>query len=250
MLHRVNYGPTEWQFGELRLPESKGPHPAVIVIHGGGWHASTDLGYMRPAALNLTRRGFATWTVEYRRVGNPGGGWPGTLDDLLLATDCLMEQLAPAYGIDTRRVLALGHSSAGQLAVWLGVQRPALAGVVSLAGVLDMEAQYHLRREAGGSNYVSDFLDGSPAAMPDRYGAASPVRLPPPAMEVVLVHGEADWRVPISHSQAYREHGMALGAQVELITQPRVDHLEIFNPRLPGWEQVAGAIQRILRPRQ
>lgn len=247
MLHRLRYGPTEWQFGELRLPEGDGPHPAVIVIHGGGWQASTDLAYMRPAALHLTRRSLATWTIEYRRMGNPGGGWPGTLEDILLATDYLLQEVAPVHGIDPRRVVALGHSSAGQLAAWLGVRRPALAGVVSLAGVLDMEAQYHLRRELGASNHVRDFLGGSPAEVPERYAAASPTRLPAPAMPVVLVHGDADWRVPISHSQTYRAHLEARGGEVELIELPGIDHVAIFNPRLPDWERVAGAVERLLR---
>ncbi|MFZ5827469.1 MAG: alpha/beta hydrolase family protein [Bacillota bacterium] len=246
MLHRLPYGSTEWQFGELRLPEGAGPHPAVIVIHGGGWQASTDLAYMRPAALHLTRRGLATWTIEYRRMGNPGGGWPGTLDDILQATDYLLEEAAPAHGIDPRRVVALGHSSGGQLAAWLGVQRPVLAGVVSLAGVLDMAAQYRLRRELGASNYVADLLGGSPEEVPARYAAASPTRLPPPAMPVVLVHGENDWRVPPSHSQTYHAYLQAQGGQVELIQLPGVDHVEIFNSRLPGWEQIASAVERLV----
>lgn len=245
-MQRFSYGPTPWQFGELRLPDGAGPHPAVIVIHGGGWQATTDLAYMRPAALDLTRRGYATFTIEYRRMGNPGGGYPGTLEDMLLAADFLLEQ-APAHGIDRRRIAALGHSSAGQLALWLALQRPgALAGVVSLAGVLDMAAQYEIRRQMEGSNYVNAFLGGSPAEAPERYAAASPIQLPAPAMPVVLVHGDADWRVPPSHSRDYLRHLQALGGRGELIELPGVDHLQIYKPRLPGWERVVEALNRLV----
>jgi len=76
--HRLNYGPDEFNFGELRLPEGKGPFPVVMVIHGGCWLAAYDLGYISGLAAELTRAGFATWSIEYRRVGDEGGGWPGT----------------------------------------------------------------------------------------------------------------------------------------------------------------------------
>lgn len=247
-MQQHSYGPTPWQFGELRLPEGAGPHPAAIIIHGGGWQDSTDLSYMRPIAADLTRRGFATWLVEYRRMGNPGGGYPATLEDLRQAADFLMKR-AEGWGIDRRRVVALGHSSGGQMALWLAIQRQReLAGVVSLAGVLDMAAQWHLRNRIEGSNYVDRFLGGSPSAVPERYAAASPIELPAPQLPAILVHGEADWRVLPEQSQSYLHHMRAQGREAELILLPDVDHLQIYDPAQPGWERVVEAIWQMLRP--
>ncbi|HSN55934.1 MAG TPA: alpha/beta fold hydrolase, partial [Candidatus Sulfomarinibacteraceae bacterium] len=122
--HRVTYGPDPLNFGELRLPEGAGPFPVVMVVHGGCWLAEYDLGYMSALADRLTRTGFATWTVEYRRLGDSGGGWPGTFADVAAAADAL-RALAADHPLDIRRVAALGHSAGGHLALWLGA-RPGL----------------------------------------------------------------------------------------------------------------------------
>src|SRR5262245_17741485 len=120
------YGANELQFGELRLPKSKGQHPVAVLVHGGCWSArignldprATSLDLLRPMAAALTEAGMATWNVEYRRVGNPGGGWPGTFHDLSQATDYL-RVIAPKHGLDLKRVIVMGHSSGAQLAHWI-----------------------------------------------------------------------------------------------------------------------------------
>src|SRR5262245_19813991 len=94
---RLAYGSNELQFGELRLAKGKGPHPIAILVHGGCWSArlgnfdprGTSLDLLRPMAAALANTGLATWNIEYRRLGNPGGGWPGTFQDLSEATDFL-----------------------------------------------------------------------------------------------------------------------------------------------------------------
>src|SRR5215468_7306163 len=115
---RVAYGKGDFQFADLRLPPGKGPHPVVIVIHGGFWRAAYDLVYAGHMSAALTRRGVATWNIEYRRVGHPGGGFPGTLDDVAAAVDHLA-QIAPSHSLDLSRVIAIGHSAGGHLALWL-----------------------------------------------------------------------------------------------------------------------------------
>ena len=119
--HRIAYGPGPQQFGELRLPDGAGPHPVVIVVHGGCWLAEYDLGYMSSLAAALTADGVATWSIEYRRVGDDGGGWPGTFDDVGAAADHLRE-IAAEHELDLERVVAVGHSAGGHLALWLAAR--------------------------------------------------------------------------------------------------------------------------------
>jgi len=111
---RIPYAAGEFQFGELRIPEGAGPHPVAIVIHGGYWRAAYGLSHIGHYCVALTKIGFATWCLEYRRVGNPGGGWPGTFDDIRNGALHLL-QIAAARKLDLHRVIATGHSAGGHL---------------------------------------------------------------------------------------------------------------------------------------
>ena len=142
---RIPYGDDPLQFGDLRLPDGKGPHPVAIFIHGGKWMAEFDISHSDNLTDALARSGIATWSLEYRRVGNPGGGWPGTFQDIARGADHL-RVIAPNYNLDVDRVMTMGHSAGGQLALWLasrsaipadsdvGVEKPiAVSGVLALA---------------------------------------------------------------------------------------------------------------------
>lgn len=143
----IAYGSEPSQVGELYLPEGDGPFPVVVLVHGGWWTAMFDRRQVVPLAEDLVSRGFAVWNVEYRRIGEPGGGWPGTFEDMAAAVDAVAH-LDPA--VDTGRVLVVGHSAGGHLAAWVAhrsAQPDGLPGahpkvepigVVSLAGVLDL----------------------------------------------------------------------------------------------------------------
>src|SRR2546426_3154207 len=110
--HRILYGPGEFHFGDLRLPKQNGPHPAALVIHGGFWRAEYGLEYIGYACAALTDFGLATWNIEYRRLGQEGGGWPGTFEDVANAADHL-QSIAQQFNLDPNRVIAIGHSAGG-----------------------------------------------------------------------------------------------------------------------------------------
>src|SRR5579864_1871847 len=189
--YRIVYGPAKPQFGELYLPPARPREalPVVILIHGGYWRARYDLTLMNDLARDLAARGYAAWNIEYRRIGNPGGGWPGTFHDVAHAADHLRER-APLYNLDARRVVAIGHSAGGHLAFWLATRSrlPAESplapaspgapltptGAISLAGVLDLEMAWklHLSHDA-----VVELLGKTWPAAPERYAAASPAAL-------------------------------------------------------------------------
>src|SRR5262249_53960804 len=80
---RIAYGTEPLQFGDLRVPKAKSPYPVVMNIHGGFWRNKYDLAHAGHFCAALTTRGVATWNVEYRRVGDKGGGWPGTFADVV-----------------------------------------------------------------------------------------------------------------------------------------------------------------------
>src|SRR5437879_4138257 len=107
---RLRYGADANQFGDLRIPKGKPPHPAVMMIHGGFWRAKYDLTHAGHLCAALAKAGVATWNLEYRRVGNPGGGWPGTFADVLSGYRYLTE-LAAKYKLDLARSVLMGHSA-------------------------------------------------------------------------------------------------------------------------------------------
>ena len=132
------YGPEPLQFGDLRLPSGSGPHPVVMMIHGGYWQAIYNLTHAGHLCLDLAAHGIATWNVEYRRIGDPGGGWPGALDDVSRALEHL-SVLAEDYPLDITRAVVMGHSAGGHLALLVARRAPvSLRAVVSLSGVVDL----------------------------------------------------------------------------------------------------------------
>src|ERR1700674_3192823 len=135
---RLSYGTDPNQFGDLRLPKTKGPVPLVMNIHGGFWRAKYDLAHAGHLCAALTAKGVATWNIEYRRVGNPGGGWPGTFEDIRNAYRYL-PQIAKRYDFDSTKILVMGHSAGGHLALCLAAHESSLKRVISLAGVGDLQ---------------------------------------------------------------------------------------------------------------
>src|SRR5579872_6257352 len=109
---RIVYGEGPLQFGDLRLPAGEGPHPLVVVVHGGYWQAIYNLIHAGHLCVDLADHGIATWNLEYRRIGDPGGGYPGTIDDVA-AGFAFIGELGRRYPLDLERVAAFGHSAGG-----------------------------------------------------------------------------------------------------------------------------------------
>ncbi len=253
---RLAYGSEAQQFGELYLPTNADVRPVVILIHGGFWRAAYDLSLMTELAQDLVKRGFAVWNIEYRRVGEVGGGWPGTLQDVAQATDHLTK-LASSYPLDVQRVVGVGHSAGGHLALWLAgrtriAKESALAhgdtpqpliGAISLAGVADLELAWrlHLSRDA-----VVELLGGTPEEVPERYALASPVALSPLGTPQVLIHGTDDNNVPLEISQSYLAKANAAGDTVTLIELAGADHFVLIDANSTVWPIIVDEITKLV----
>lgn len=250
---RATYGENEWHFGDLRMPEGDGPFPVVLVVHGGFWYAKYGLDLMDAMADDFTARGYATWNIEYRRVGHEGGGYSGTLVDVAAAADHLRE-LAKEYPLDLARVVAIGHSAGGHLALWLGGRRNLLGasalsgenplplkGIVSLAGCADLRVTYAYRPQP-----CIDFLGGSPEEVPERYDLASPAELLPLGVPTVLVHGTGDASVSVEISRAYLETAKQAGDLVELVELSGMDHFCVIDPQSEAWPPIVRAVEKLI----
>ncbi len=223
---RLAYGPEPLQFGDLRLPGSPSP-PLAIVLHGGYWKATYNLIHTGHMCHALTEAGIATWNVEYRSVGVPGGGWPAAGEDIALAV-----QFVRGLPVDQARVVLVGHSAGGQLALWAGKQ--AQLPVVALAPVSDVR-----------ESVARTGPDGAPAQFmaPEHFADGSPLELLPLGVPQIVIHGTADESVPYPMSERYVE---AAGGEAELVSLEGAGHFEPIDPLASEWPQVRSAIERLL----
>ncbi|HEY8843121.1 MAG TPA: alpha/beta fold hydrolase [Gaiellaceae bacterium] len=223
---RLAYGPEPLQFGDLRLPEAEAP-PLAVVIHGGYWKANYNLIHTGHMSRALTEQGVATWNVEYRRVGDPGGGWPGTGNDVARAVELVAE-----LPVDQTRVVLVGHSAGGQLALWAA--KRAQLPVVALAPVSDV-------RESAARTGP----DGAPARFmaAEHFAEGSPLELLPLGVQQIVIHGTEDDGVPYAMSERYVE---AAGGEAELVTLEGTGHFEPIDPLAPVFAQTVAAVQKLL----
>lgn len=234
---RLRYGADQFQFGDLRLPKGPGPFPAAMFVHGGFWRARYDLAHTGFFCAALARAGIITWNLEYRRVGNPGGGWPGSFEDVTAGYQFL-KQLAGKYAIDSQRIVVLGHSAGGQLALALAAHHNSMRAVVSLAGVVNLEEAWklHLSNDA-----AAEFLGGPPERVPDHYREASPIELDIHCKQL-LIHGANDDIVPVTMSRDYVARKRQKSEDATLLEIPKAGHFEIVDPQSREWDQVEKAV--------
>lgn len=223
---RLAYGSEPLQFGDLRLPGVASP-PLAIVLHGGYWKATYNLIHTGHMCRALTEAGIATWNVEYRSVGVPGGGWPAAGEDIALAVQFVRE-----LPVDQARAVLVGHSAGGQLALWAGKQ--AQLPVVALAPVSDVR-----------ESVARTGPDGPPAQFmaPEHFADGSPLELLPLGVPQIVIHGTADESVPYEMSERYVE---AAAGEAELVTLEGAGHFEPIDPLSSEWPQVRSAIERVL----
>jgi acetyl esterase/lipase len=230
----LRYGDHPDHVIDLRLPAG-GARKLVIFLHGGFWRAAFDRSHTGPLAADLAGRGYAVACVEYRRVGQPGGGWPGTLDDVEAALAALPGLVRPHA--DPAGAVLAGHSAGGHLAL-LNAATPGLAGVVALAPVADLAAAYHTGIGAGA---VALLLGGGPDEVPERYDRADPARRGPVPVPTEIIHGDLDDRVPLSISTGYAD--AVGGTRCRLRVLPGEDHFGVIDPLSTAWPHVVGAVE-------
>jgi len=232
------YGGAPDQVGDLRLPARPGSHPTAVVIHGGFWRAAYTRANTAALAVALAREGWATWNLEYRRVGS-GGGYPETLEDVAAGTDALGRLDAP---LDLDHTIAIGHSAGGHLALWLA-STGRVAGAVGLAAVCDLTAA---ARDHLGGDAAVEFLGGTPDEKPDAYRAADPALRLPLGVPQVLAHGTEDDRVPIAQSRVHAERAREAGDVCHLLELEGADHFDVIDPRSQAWSAIQDALPEIL----
>ena len=251
---RISYGPSPLQFANLRMPSTRGPHPVVIVIHGGCWLSAYDITYMGKFEQALADSGFAVWSIEYRRVGDEGGGWPNSFTDIAHGADKLRD-VAKQYDLDLTRVVASGHSAGGGYALWLAarskiapssdlvVKDPLrIRAVFGLAPAADLE-MVQAANTCGG--VIGKLMGGSPAEQDSRYAAASLMRLAPLSVPQTLVFGMLDrqW-TPVGRS--YLARAQQLGdTAVHVVELPESGHFEMVNPASTSWPAVITSLKSL-----
>lgn len=251
---RKSYGTGPSQFGYLQVPTGPGPHPVAIFLHGGCWLAQYSIGHSNKLTGALAARGIASWSLEYRRVGEPGGGWPGTFEDVATGADHL-RSISDAHHLDLTRVIAVGHSAGGQLALWLAARKslPAQApgyatnpipvqGVLGLAPAADLAA-LHRNRVCG--HVVDQLMGGSPRKFATRYQWMDPARFDALDVPQIVVVGarDADW-TPVA--RRYAKAARKRGDDLTLIEAPDSGHFEMIDPGTTSWPLVLNAARDLL----
>jgi acetyl esterase/lipase len=256
------YGPDKSQFAELWLPSRPGPHPVVLMIHGGCWQARiANLHIMDYIAEDLRRRGIAVWNVEYRGVDEPGGGYPGSFQDVAQGADAL-RAAATQYGLDLTRIVAVGHSAGGHFVLWLA-RRPKLpassplAGAdplrikaaVSLGGLPDLAADRAMKDAGCGAAPVDRLTGQAQGRTGDVYADTSPAELPSSGVPELMVQGELDPVSPPFVAADYQAKARAKGEKVRVIVIPDSGHAELIAPQTRAWAREVVEIQALLRER-
>ena len=248
----IPYGEDPLQIVDLWLPAGDGPHPVVLMVHGGCWQTQiAERDIMNWIADDLRRRGIAVWNVEYRGVDR-GGGFPNTFLDVAAAADALPGH-ADRHRLDLSRLVATGHSAGGHLALWLA-GRPrlpegsalrtadpiAIRTVVSLGGLPDLEEAARPPGSGCGTEIIERISGG-------RFAETSVPRLAPLGVKQVLINGRQDRIIPISYAEAYAAPMRASGDEVEIRMIDNTGHVELIAPDSAAWAAAVAEIERTLR---
>jgi len=246
----IHYGDDPLQVVDVWLPEGAGPHPVALMVHGGCWQTEiADRTIMNWIADDLRRKGIAVWNIDYRGVDR-GGGYPGTFQDAAAAADALRTHAA-RYGLDTRRVVAIGHSAGGHLALWLAARgrlpegsplRTAnplpIAEVVSLGGLPDLEEAAREPGSGCGTEVIARISGG-------RFAETSVPRLAPLGVKQVLINGMQDRIIPTAYAEGYARPMRAAGDDVRVRMLDATGHVELVAPETAAWAAAVDELRRV-----
>lgn len=252
------YGKAPSQFAELFLPAGAGPFPVAVLVHGGCWTREYGgIVQLRNLAGALREQGIAVWNVEYRRVDEEGGGYPGTYQDINAALELLGAQ-AGARQLDLQRVVAIGHSAGGQLVQWLaGRSRIAASSplyqdrflqvrqIISLGGLADLRREQALIKSSCERELVD--LTGLPSASrPDVFADTNAAELIPNGSHTALITGQFDTVSPPRVAHDYAARARAAGDSAEVIILPGASHYDEVAVSSPSFALVLPAIRAAL----
>jgi acetyl esterase/lipase len=249
----ISYGPSALQVADLRLPEGKGPFPVAVIIHGGCFMSSVDKrGGIAAFAAALTAKGFATWNIEYRRVGDHGGGWPGTFQDIASAIDKLMD-VAPRHELDLKRVSFVGHSAGAYFALWAASRSKLEApwnkvkvrpvGVAAIDGPGTLASFVGVDAQVCGRPVIVPLMGGTPTQRPKEYAIASPQDHLPLGLPQFLVQADLG-----DIMQPYENAAKAKGDRVVTLVPPNANHFDVVTPSTPNGKAVVNFIAEGLLP--
>ncbi len=245
----IAYGSDTYQKVDLWLPKADGRHPVVLMVHGGCWQTEiADRTLMNWIADDLRGCGIAVWNIDYRGVDRPGGGYPGSFQDAAAGADALAANAAP-YQLDLKRVIAVGHSAGGHLALWLAgraklpkgsVLRTAhpisIKHVISLGGLPDLEATAASPDNGCGTDIIARLTGPKTAAHPDVFADTSVPRLLPIGVPQDLVNGENDRIIPMRFGIDYAAQASKAGDKAVLHRIPATGHVELIAPESAAWD--------------
>lgn len=252
------YGSAPSQFAELFVPPGEGPFPVVVLIHGGCWVKEFQgIVQMRNLAGALAARGIAVWNVEYRRIDEAGGGYPGTYQDAAAALELLITS-APAHHLDTQRLVAMGHSAGGHLVQWLAgrgklppssplfVPHPfPVRQVIALGSIGDLRNRTANLKQVCGVDIEQ--LAGRPTTgRPDIYADTSPAELLPNGSHTVLINGALDSVSPPQSALDYAALVRKAGDTAETLVLPHASHFDEVSASSPAWALILPVIQKAL----
>jgi acetyl esterase/lipase len=224
---RLVYGTEPLQFGDWRAPEGVDGAPLVVLFHGGGWKSTFNLIHAGHMAVALAEEGYRTFNVEYRRVGDPGGGWRGSFDDVLASIDYVMGR----SDVDRDRVVLAGHSAGGHLALLAASERK--LPVVAMAAGSDLEGW----QSEAALAFLGDLGNAA---------EASPRNRIPLGVRQIFVHGSDDDQVPAWLSAAFVDAARAAGDDAEFVELPGAGHFDMIDPKSAHWPRLVECVRAIL----
>lgn len=253
---RISYGEDPLQFGDLRIPHSVNFPPVAIIIHGGCYLSKYDIKHIGIFAQKVTELGIATWTVEYRRVGDIGGSWPGTFQDIINGTNYL-NSIAEEYSLDLNNVIVIGHSSGGHLALWLGSNEAKspdnllnVRNLIKLKGILALAASTDLQRryiDGDCDKVIEKLIGGKPSDVPERYLQTSPIEMEPINIPQILIVGTKDREARIEENDEYFNDHKKVIDDIKLIKAKESGHFELIDPTSSVWKIIEESIISLIK---